>query len=386
MIIHGSYYGDKADVWSTGCILLELVAGHEKFCDVWMTAYDYEVLKDKEKFTDTINDTLDQLPEMLNFSPELNSFILKFLELSQSKRPSTAQLCSHAWLDGLVDEELKQRSMLKLSTEGTGLGSGMASSLNSSKYPHPFLGTGGDSPSQSLRNLLPDNGHGDGATEEDHRLYVEMIFANLSERERKHMQEYILHHKNDGPDQHHAQMHLPPIVPSTPNIGNAKKILRKGNELANANYSMDVHSPLGRGSSSYSNHSHSSNSIHIGGGAHGASGHNLNAAFSPEYSASPMTPVRMPGSSRSNSISPLPGVSENEVEDFEIRRAHDKFHTPQHSSQHKLVSNSFKSSLSAQAASHPSSRHAEPKQLLFASQSDRDLQDDNPLTLSSSSH
>ena len=38
MIMHGSYYGDKADVWSIGCILLELVAGHEKFCDIWMTA------------------------------------------------------------------------------------------------------------------------------------------------------------------------------------------------------------------------------------------------------------------------------------------------------------------------------------------------------------
>jgi hypothetical protein len=43
MIMYGKYYGDKADIWSIGCILLELVLGHEKFCDLWMTAYDYEV-------------------------------------------------------------------------------------------------------------------------------------------------------------------------------------------------------------------------------------------------------------------------------------------------------------------------------------------------------
>ena len=80
------------------------------------------------------------------------------------------------------------------------------------------------------------------------------------------------------------------------------------------------------------------------------------------------------------------GVIENTEEEFEAKKAHDKhsYHTPQHS-QSKLTS-SLKGSLSAQAASHPSSRHAEPKQLLFASQSERDLQDNGPLSLSSSSH
>lgn len=282
MIIHGSYYGDKADVWSTGCILLELVAGHEKFCDVWMTAYDYEVLKDKEVFTETINDTLEHLPEVLNFSPELNNFILKFLELSQSKRPSMAQLCGHLWLDGLVDEELQARSALRLSTENSMSMNSITINGMSTKYPHPF----GDSPSQSLRNMLETNSGDEGDSEEGRHRYVEMIFSNLSERERKHMQEYIMHHKNDGPDTHHAQMHLPPIVPSTPSIGNAKKILRKGNEIANANYSADhLHSPQA-----------------------------VRSAFSPQaqnqgqLEYSPMTPVRVPASSRSNSISPLPGM------------------------------------------------------------------------------
>jgi serine/threonine protein kinase len=38
MIIDGSYYGDKVDVWSVGCILLELLFGHEKVCGSYIYA------------------------------------------------------------------------------------------------------------------------------------------------------------------------------------------------------------------------------------------------------------------------------------------------------------------------------------------------------------
>ena len=36
--------GKKADIWSVGCILLELTLGHECFSSMWMTAYDYNLL------------------------------------------------------------------------------------------------------------------------------------------------------------------------------------------------------------------------------------------------------------------------------------------------------------------------------------------------------
>lgn len=355
MIIHGSYFGDKADVWSAGCILLELVAGHEKFCDVWMTAYDYEVLQDKEKFTDTIHDTLEQLPTVLNFSPELNDFILKFLELSQSKRPNTASLCAHPWLGDLVKDELAQRALLKLANDT--MSAKMASDAISSKHAQFSLV---DSPSQSQRNLLAAESADDHESEsaEDRQRYIEMIFSNLSERERKHMQEYIVHHKNDGPDQHHAQMHLPPIVPSTPSIGNAKKILRKGNELANQNYHLDLHSPQ-----SFKN-------VHSPAGLD---------PFSP-------APTRQGSQSRTNSISPLPGLSENHVTEFDSSREFpnnsDKFHTPQQSAKH--IGSGLRGPNSG--PSNASRPVTEPRQLLFNSQSERDLQDNGPLSLSSSSH
>jgi hypothetical protein len=47
MITLGTYYGDKADVWSIGGIILELMMGNERFCNAWMGAYEYEVLQSR---------------------------------------------------------------------------------------------------------------------------------------------------------------------------------------------------------------------------------------------------------------------------------------------------------------------------------------------------
>jgi serine/threonine protein kinase len=208
MIIYGSYYGDKADVWSSGCILLELLAGHEKFCDVWMTAYDYEILQNKDHFSQTIQETVDTLPSVLNFldfSPELNNFILQFLDLRTNRRPHMDALCADPWLDGLINGELASRREKLAET-------GATSSQTSSLFPKP--------PSPSMPSMTRTNSQSS----------VEMVFSNFSERERHHMEQYILHHKDDSPDNSHAQMHLPPIVPATPNISGAKKIFDKGSE------------------------------------------------------------------------------------------------------------------------------------------------------------
>lgn len=213
MIIHGSYFGDKADVWSTGCILLELVAGHEKFCDVWMCAYDYEILQDKKKFTESINETVLELPNVLNFSEDLNSFILKFLELRTSKRPTCAQICVHPWIEESFDDGHPGLRVNTLGHNGMGGGSPAFASM---------------SPSQSSKNLL-----GDASIE---KSKIDEAFNSLSERERRQMRDYIEHHKDDADEHHH--LHLPPIVPGTPSIGVAKKILKSGAKLAQENHAQ----------------------------------------------------------------------------------------------------------------------------------------------------
>ena len=39
-------YTAAVDVWSVGCILLEMMLGHARFGRVWMPAYKYDTLHD----------------------------------------------------------------------------------------------------------------------------------------------------------------------------------------------------------------------------------------------------------------------------------------------------------------------------------------------------
>jgi hypothetical protein len=43
MYIQGDYFGDKADLWSAGCIFLEALIGHRNFGNIWLPIYDYDV-------------------------------------------------------------------------------------------------------------------------------------------------------------------------------------------------------------------------------------------------------------------------------------------------------------------------------------------------------
>eukprot|EP00597_Dinobryon_sp_UTEXLB2267_P004590 CAMPEP_0170064926 /NCGR_PEP_ID=MMETSP0019_2-20121128/5212_1 /TAXON_ID=98059 /ORGANISM="Dinobryon sp., Strain UTEXLB2267" /LENGTH=173 /DNA_ID=CAMNT_0010271681 /DNA_START=845 /DNA_END=1366 /DNA_ORIENTATION=- len=74
--------------------------------------------------------------------------------------------------------------------------------------------------------------HDDNGQEIDPRVDTEVLkraFQNLSEKERKQMEEYILRHRLVDSQDHNAK-HLPPIEPPTPNIGHARKLIN-GNDL-----------------------------------------------------------------------------------------------------------------------------------------------------------
>lgn len=58
MILYGNYIGEKADLWSIGCIMLELLLGNELFCDLWMVSYDYTILNNKKNFYYNIKNSI----------------------------------------------------------------------------------------------------------------------------------------------------------------------------------------------------------------------------------------------------------------------------------------------------------------------------------------
>lgn len=288
MIIHGCYFGDKADVWSLGCILMELIMGHEKFCDVWMTAYDYDILQDKEQFTTTIAEAVEHLPDYLSFTSELNDFVMRFLELRSSRRPSVRTIAQHPWLEGFLAEELSAFMMAR-SLSGTA-NNGLAASPSNS-----FLL---ESEVSSKVGFVP-------------RELIDAAYNNISDKERKQMEEYIQHHKNENA--HDEVMHLPPITPATPSITKAKKILRKGNELANTNYGHIMnHLTNGATQGSESDKSLSEKSSN---GSTG-SGHHGNSMYDqyPYLSMTPETMSPAPSLKHQSFLSPgrspLPSVAE----------------------------------------------------------------------------
>ena len=191
MITKGSYFGDKADIWSVGCVLLELVVGHEKFCDMWMTAYDYEILQDKEKFKQSIEETVGNLQDLLKFSDDLNDFILKLLRIRSSERPTADKINGHPWLEGFT----KKLANDKIDDNASN------SSSDSSSLTSP------------LKLTIP--------TDED-------IDEALTHLEVDNKTRTKLEKTENGTA---SNLHLPPIQPQTPNISKARKILQPSNNV-----------------------------------------------------------------------------------------------------------------------------------------------------------
>jgi serine/threonine protein kinase len=190
MLTEGSYLGDKADVWSVGCILLELVLGHERFCDIWMSAYDYEVMQDKVQFGNEISVNVERLPKILDFSPALNSFIMAILQVKPEERLTISAVCQLDWVSAKFEK------------------------INLAHSTVP------DSPIASAKS---DHHQSNAGNKKGLLQYA------LSNRERRLMEEYA---KSGGHNAAGGEISLPPIEPSTPDVGRARKILKKGDQLA----------------------------------------------------------------------------------------------------------------------------------------------------------
>ena len=110
MVIEGVHFGDKADIWSFGCIILELVLGHQKFCDHWMKAYEHDLIRDKAAFTTKMTQAVSNLKKVLNFPNDFTDFVIKTLVVQSSRRLTIPLMLKHPWLRYIskcdkVDEE-----------------------------------------------------------------------------------------------------------------------------------------------------------------------------------------------------------------------------------------------------------------------------------------
>lgn len=77
-----------------------------------MGAYEYEILQSRERFAREIDQTVKKLPSKLpnTFSDHLKDFIMQFLKMKPTERPTVECMCQHPWVASSV---IKMRAQLK---------------------------------------------------------------------------------------------------------------------------------------------------------------------------------------------------------------------------------------------------------------------------------
>jgi serine/threonine protein kinase len=94
MILQDSYQGEKVDIWSIGCIFLELILGHDIFCDRWVPAYNHAIIRDRSSFATSMKTAIQRLPSLISssYSYEFTTIILQILRVNPCERPSIFEL------------------------------------------------------------------------------------------------------------------------------------------------------------------------------------------------------------------------------------------------------------------------------------------------------
>ena len=101
MFLQSEYKGDKADIWSIGSVILEMILGHDRFYKYWLSSYDPDVLQNRESFLKKMViaiTNLDILHKKYHYSRELIEFFKTIYIIHPDHRSSIDILYEHSWL------------------------------------------------------------------------------------------------------------------------------------------------------------------------------------------------------------------------------------------------------------------------------------------------
>lgn len=99
MVLKSKFEGREADMWSLGCILLEITLG---FTKDWIEFYE-EVESDRDRFRRGIESSLRELSvERYPLHAKLIDLIHKCLSLDTSKRTDAATALAHPWISDVA--------------------------------------------------------------------------------------------------------------------------------------------------------------------------------------------------------------------------------------------------------------------------------------------
>ena len=92
MITAKAYNGFACDVWSIGCIFLELIIGREDFTRLWMGSYAMEILTDIPAFRE----------EIQRRSLDILSLIANGEQFNNSRDDSLVNMVACHWIEQLM--------------------------------------------------------------------------------------------------------------------------------------------------------------------------------------------------------------------------------------------------------------------------------------------
>merc|ERR1712100_1005206 len=114
ILLDGSYDGRAADVWSLGCVMLEMLLGHAAFSQVWCPPYDQ--LKNDDKFRSAIHVAVQEVKAGCTECTPSPLYLLldKILELQPYRRMSIEDVCQMEYFDLMQTSPNGHSKMLRM--------------------------------------------------------------------------------------------------------------------------------------------------------------------------------------------------------------------------------------------------------------------------------
>lgn len=112
------YNGEKADVWSVGCIMLELLIGQEAFIKYWLSVYEPDVIEDKNEFRFSMRRARDKLSTFLPKFAEMTNLLESIIDINPIQRLAMSEMIEHSWFHHCIPL-MKEKTNRKNSTSSS---------------------------------------------------------------------------------------------------------------------------------------------------------------------------------------------------------------------------------------------------------------------------
>ena len=234
MILQGSekYDGFAADVWSIGCVMLELTRGHDEFCRIWMTSYDYEILQNEEQFGYSLNKAVTEVHkkcaqnEFKVGGSELDMFLKSVLVVDPIRRLKTSEMLQHPWLNHKNELPLHINSYCAdtIQTSQQEDDSSLSSGRSSGSEPTKT------SQSKSKRNLFRNSF---SSRARKHFAGPVKVRARIATGDNVNNSYNDVEVTSTNKEYEHIELRLPPVEPETPSSKAMKRKMLEGKKITN---------------------------------------------------------------------------------------------------------------------------------------------------------